>query len=331
MKNNITIWCTYHQENQLKEYNLKDSQILKLFYSNDLTLNEDNINYLNTMMSELVTYYYIWKNQLKSDYIGLCHYRRYFQTIEYEHIDNIHIQSYFSWDGDLENFDFCLNFSNININKISEMYKKYFLEKYNYDINKHKKDVIIISSNLSYIMTWDVFNDVCDFIFGFFDYVSKLLNVNWKNENDLLSILSYFSIVTNNDTVNIHNRYLSVLGEYLIGLYIGIFYKPMNWNNDFHKNTIVYHIKDKEQLFKMYKLNVKTGTWNIVNICNIKNFEYDDYVYKLLHLVNDTKEDIEIFNKEMSNSNMIILKDNEYIDCEDSFEFTKGNYTIKTI
>ena len=38
----------------------------------------DNISMKNPYYSELTGLYWIWKNNIDTDYLGLCHYRRYF-------------------------------------------------------------------------------------------------------------------------------------------------------------------------------------------------------------------------------------------------------------
>ena len=50
----IKIWCTYHMPEQITEYNIKETDIIKLFYSDNESLKEENINDLNRYLSEIV-------------------------------------------------------------------------------------------------------------------------------------------------------------------------------------------------------------------------------------------------------------------------------------
>ena len=65
---NWKAYVSYCSEQQKYDYNLKETDNIKLI---DVwtDLPADNINYLNHHYSELVTCYYVWKNQIKSDYV----------------------------------------------------------------------------------------------------------------------------------------------------------------------------------------------------------------------------------------------------------------------
>lgn len=77
--NDLTIWLTYHDERQIQEYGLKETETIHLFKGNDVSIDGDNINHLNRFYSEMTTMYYVWKNRIESRQIGFCHYRRMFR------------------------------------------------------------------------------------------------------------------------------------------------------------------------------------------------------------------------------------------------------------
>ena len=43
----------------------------------------DNIAYKNANYCELTALYWIWKNEMQADIIGMCHYRRYFTRLKW--------------------------------------------------------------------------------------------------------------------------------------------------------------------------------------------------------------------------------------------------------
>lgn len=48
-----------------------------------------NINYANKVLCEMCTMYYVWKNNLYSDFIGFDHYRRQFNINDIDQINNL--------------------------------------------------------------------------------------------------------------------------------------------------------------------------------------------------------------------------------------------------
>lgn len=74
----INIWITYHRDEQIQEYSLHEDETCRLFKGNNLAITGENINHLNVFYSELVTLYWVWKNEIRSRLVGFCHYRRLF-------------------------------------------------------------------------------------------------------------------------------------------------------------------------------------------------------------------------------------------------------------
>ena len=81
MEESLTIWLTYHDDNQIEQYGLKEDESIRLFKGNDVDVEGENINHLTRFYSELCTMYYVWKNRIESRQIGFCHYRRPFNNV----------------------------------------------------------------------------------------------------------------------------------------------------------------------------------------------------------------------------------------------------------
>ena len=65
--NDYKIWVTYHKDELVAKYGLKEDDTHKLFASHK-EIDGKNINSLNTVYSEMVTMWYVWKNATaKSD------------------------------------------------------------------------------------------------------------------------------------------------------------------------------------------------------------------------------------------------------------------------
>ena len=67
--------------NKHKEYNNPIPKDYEELYGGNLFTDTeaDNINYLNPYINEATGLYYIWKNK-KDKYVGLCHYKMFFEN-----------------------------------------------------------------------------------------------------------------------------------------------------------------------------------------------------------------------------------------------------------
>ncbi len=75
----MNMWVTYHQAEQIGEYSLREDEHTRLFKGNSMDVEGDSINHLNAFYSEIVTLYWVWKNDVRSEVVGFCHYRRQFR------------------------------------------------------------------------------------------------------------------------------------------------------------------------------------------------------------------------------------------------------------
>lgn len=78
---NTRLWLTYHDDKQIEEFHLKEDEYIRLYKGNNVNVLGDNINYLNRFYSEVGTFYYVWKNNLRTDFVGFCHYRRMLPSV----------------------------------------------------------------------------------------------------------------------------------------------------------------------------------------------------------------------------------------------------------
>ncbi|NPD93101.1 DUF4422 domain-containing protein [Xylanibacter muris] len=208
----LTFWITYHEDKQIEIYGLKESDIFKLFRGNSKDVDGDNINYLNKFYSEIGTFYYVWKNNLKSRIIGFGHYRRLFPQI------------YDVEEGQCQVLSINYNNSVFNHYKLSHNYQDIYdvidilNEKYGKD-NKYSK----------YLLEGNVFIPFCCFIMNYTDF-EKLCNwlfpiiFAWDKKNGLEMIPDKYLEKAKRDfrydNVDYQCRAVAFLAERLISCYI---------------------------------------------------------------------------------------------------------------
>ena len=132
-----------------------------------------NISDKNKTYCELTALYWAYKN-LKADYIGLCHYRRYFD------IDNLDISKYdvilpkkrhYYIETVYDQFKHA--HGSIGLDTLKDVLIDYYpdyLDSYNKQMNKRSLHIYNM-----FIMKYDIFIDYCDFLFDVLNKVEDKL------------------------------------------------------------------------------------------------------------------------------------------------------------
>lgn len=140
--------------------------------------NGDNISDKNDAYSEVTAIYWAWKNLKNVDYIGLCHYRRYFGlNITNDNIGTL-MNGYdaifldykiLPYSGATElNLLLTMEEFLIMEDSIIELYPEYRNSVYEY---YHRKNVF--SQNNMFIMRWHDFDNYCQFLFPLVKYIES--------------------------------------------------------------------------------------------------------------------------------------------------------------
>ena len=352
----LNIWniCLNDHKKQYDLHNYLCNDYSITLFNNDHKYKNDNINYLNKYYGELCTYYYVWKNNLKSDIIGFCHYRRTWKDIDINKIKNNGIQVYTLWNENISPKE-CL-YQMINTNKVFDDFFNYIktyckdivdINKINKIFNKHTtiKAHILIS-----IFNWNIFDKLCTIIFG---YLKFAFGDNWNNEEFLQNYIYNFN-KKYLKYYNIHEtRTLILILEIIWGELLNIFGELFitDLNNDHTNSYIVYTCntyEDFENILNVYKYNIGNGIKNVLvkdpyNIFrnNYFNGKYDYNEYQRLFMYQDNNStkrwmckeiDNEVENEIKKYDTIFNLNSNEYIKTNNSIDFyTNQNYLIEKI
>jgi hypothetical protein len=335
------IYCNDEQKN---EFNIKESehvQLINIF--EDLPLK--NINHINHHYSQIISMYYVWKNQLKSDYVCIWDHRRFFTPINFDKLDNDGIQAYFHVYTDMTPFDYMIH-EGIN-EYIIYQFIKFMIEKYNIDhdriidliYNKPWEDRLWLITGFN--CNWKVFNNICDFTFNFVNYL--IPNGDYENYDSIetwvqdmklsMSILRSKSIpgeIIECGRIESEDRDIGNITECLYPLFCELMgYQSFTEWEDKHIATVINEYnKDTiyDDICKWVHKNEFNGCRDFAIITNKENIEeLKDILfsngkwYKIIHceMRIGTKEDI------CKDVDYIILELNQYIDVNEPIDELK--------
>ena len=169
------IWtiCTHNYQ----EPKPLDNSLYNIYVTNTVK-KRDNINILNPILSEYVCMYYVWKNQIRSDLIGFCHYRRVIRLGDIDFLKIIQ-ENYFQlftkflmvniklWIIDILKCPWFIYSDMIEFLKSMNVYDEEVISSNNYFV-----------SNEIYITTWDMFNQLMEFLNSYITFIKNKHNID---------------------------------------------------------------------------------------------------------------------------------------------------------
>lgn len=215
----IKTYITYFDDRQISEYGLEANEDTILFKGNDVSYSGDSINNLNTYYCELCTLYYVWKNNIKSDYVIFKQYRRSFdwkiadrlpsdgEVICYNPIavSGTIIQQYAVCHGRKR--------ATLLMDIIRDMYTS------NSDVYRYFSRDNVLYTNNSMVLKWNDFTKMCDFVFGVLARIDKYFKLNYNPEKYKQNALEY----TEDGRYDYQTHWVAYIGERLVSCYIRLY------------------------------------------------------------------------------------------------------------
>jgi hypothetical protein len=227
------IWCTYHDKKLIDEYKLKETEYFKLYYTKDELKDKISLNYVQEFLNEWVTQYYVWKNNIKSDLVGFCHYRRniyqyindemLYHIINYSQYKtfitnpvNITIKNTYLYE--CNNYSILMDYNFFGLGLHYDLILNYIKE--NYSSYMYERTIKVFNSIYSrqnygeiYICKWNIFCELMKFIDGYIKYLfNKLFNLPIKELYEYTyeeyDNLSYY---LNNENFRLRKEYIKTL------------------------------------------------------------------------------------------------------------------------
>lgn len=210
--NDYKIWISYHKDELLQKYNLQNDETHKIFATHH-DIDGKNINALNTVYSEMVTMYYVWKNSLKSDYVGFNHYRRQFAVDRLPNKGECQVIKMYNFGGQTIYDQYAQHHNAKDMDAIISILN----DKYGADnaYTKHIKESNILIGKCCFLMKWTDFTKMCKYLFPVLDAFAEKCGCvtadDWrkKAEKDFGS-----------DKAEYQMRVVSFLAERLISAWI---------------------------------------------------------------------------------------------------------------
>ena len=219
----IKTYITYFDDRQIEEYNLKADENTVLFKGNDTSYSGESINHLNTFYCELCTFYYVWKNNLRSDYVCFKQYRRLFDWNEYRDLPRK--GEVVCYEPLIIPVNIAAQFCNCHGRKRAIDLIGYMMERFgkDSDVVRYFTRSNLMYTNNSVVLNWEDFCDLCEFVFGVLDGFDKHYKLGYDYKKYEKNARQY----TEDGRFGYQMHWVAYIGERLVSCYIKTKLKPI--------------------------------------------------------------------------------------------------------
>lgn len=219
------IWVSYHKDEQLEQYGLTNDKHHRLFPTHK-DADGENINMMNPAMSEMVTMWYVWKNSLKSEYVGFEHYRRHLDVHRMPKKGECQVFRIGDF-GEMTVYDQFSMFHNrhdldVALDVLDDKYGK------NNDYSKHIRESHRLIAHCTFLMRWTDFARLCKFLFPVLEEYSRRMGIEGLDEHALQLWREKADKDFGGRDVEYQMRNVSFIAERLISAWISKHLVPFN-------------------------------------------------------------------------------------------------------
>jgi hypothetical protein len=189
----LNIWVVGTYASQLEGIGL---DLYKCRYVTTEDIEGENINHLNRFVNEFVCQWYVYKNNIKSDYVSFCHYRRQHSItkIVFPELKKGRIQYFYRFFIPKHETDMSTEFPFFYRNKYMPPFMLEDLGEYLKtqklipieDIKRHctpaKGQQVPFYNREAYACRWEEFCGMMEFVCGYYDFICKKYNLNTRED-----------------------------------------------------------------------------------------------------------------------------------------------------
>lgn len=262
MNDKINIWVVGTKDGDVKE--LKNDCYKEFITTHTPEL--PNINPLNRFLSEFVAMWYVWKNNIYSQYVGFCHYRRLIklQDIRLDKLDG-KIQYFYkqTWNKDFLKRTF---FGNDEYPFISRRTGQGMPEHISTDVIEYLKSQTIIPQN--------ILKEYCNPTDKFYYYNREIFFCEWDIFCDLMKFINgYVDFIANKYNLTSFEKWREHISKNVIS-----FYKKLGYKFLVGKNPYSYHLLFQKATNWLKIFQPDEGISSLCNNWRVYSYEIEDLI-----------------------------------------------------